>query len=314
MNTTTKQTVVEVLSSIRLAITHPGIFHGDETSAWAYLKLLGITAPLERRIPTAEELADPTVLVFDIGGQHDVTLRNFDHHQEGGAGARWATECPYASFGLIYDWIQPDDARVAERFEQRIVIPVDAADVNWGTVEGTRPSLSYSAIISGFNPSDGATPSDRDEAFNRATEFSSQVLENEMRAAEVYAAARAVVMAASTAHPESQGSPDRVLVLEKHVPWVGHVFDRPDAAHLLYVMFPSERGGWNLQQVPVTPDSMEGRKPLPLSWKGKRGAELAAIAGLKEGGDATFCHNGRFICGGESREDTDRLAALAVMA
>jgi hypothetical protein len=36
--------------------------------------------PIERRDPTADELADPTVATVDVGGQHDASLHNFDHH------------------------------------------------------------------------------------------------------------------------------------------------------------------------------------------------------------------------------------------
>lgn len=37
--------------------------------------------PVFRCDPTADDLADPNVLVMDVGGQHDPELLNFDHHQ-----------------------------------------------------------------------------------------------------------------------------------------------------------------------------------------------------------------------------------------
>lgn len=39
------------------------------------------TLPVYRREPTAEELADPLVLVMDVGGKLEPGFSNFDHHQ-----------------------------------------------------------------------------------------------------------------------------------------------------------------------------------------------------------------------------------------
>jgi len=302
------KTATEVLSGIRIAITHPGIFHADDVSTWAYLRLLGLACPLERRVPTAEEIEDPTVLVFDIGGLHDPKKLVFDHHQRGGAGGRWDSECPYAAFGLVYNWILPTNNWIADRFDRRMVQPVDATDCNWGTVEGTRPMLTYSNCISGFNPAPGASAAERAEAFETATAFAMQVLDNEMTAAEAHVAARDTVLNAGKAVVYKDAC--RVLMLDKFVPWQGHIFNRPDIEDLLYVAYPSERGGWCLQQIPVEPGSTEGRKPMPEAWAGLTGKALAAVTGLPlaERTDATFCHHNRFICG------TDNCIELLIMA
>lgn len=66
-----------------LIITHPGSSHFDEFFA---LCLIMATYPetdftIERREPTTEEVADPSIWVVDIGGEHDPEKRNFDHHQ-----------------------------------------------------------------------------------------------------------------------------------------------------------------------------------------------------------------------------------------
>ncbi len=315
------------MSTISKIIVHPGVFHADDVCVVAWLRITGCDAPVERRNPTSEELADPNILVADVGGQHDPKLNNFDHHQRGGAGSRWDTEIPYAAFGLVYDKIQPTDTAVASRFEKLVVEPVDAADCGWfpdlspdctGWVEPgkgrklppDRPGrpMTFSNVISGFNPGPSGSASDRDAAFELATRFAQQVLENELRSCEEFVAALGVVLSAQTADNH------RLMILEQFVPWGEHIFSRPDAEHLLYVVFPSERGGWLCQQIPKSPGSFEGRKPLPEAWAGLRGEELAKIAGLSAAGQATFCHPGRFICGGETRADALRLAALAVQA
>ena len=306
----------ELLSNVKLIITHPGIFHADDVCAVAYLQLLGICAPFARRLPTPAEMEDPAVLVLDVGNKHMVDTLCFDHHQKGGAGKRWDTEVPYAAFGLVYDWVRPTDEAVASRFEERVVVPVDAAATGWGTMAGTRPVLSSSACVSGFNPGAGATPAARDHAFAEAVAFAQQVLSNEMKSAEEHVAARDVVLSAGNPAALRAGTPaaaSAILVLERFVPWTDHIFDRPDANDLLYVVFPSERGGYNVQQVPESAGSFKGRKPLPEAWAGLRGKELAKLIGIADG-PAVFCHPGRFICGAETKEEAIFMAGSAVWA
>ncbi len=60
-------------------VTHPGGSHKDDLLAVCVLASLH-GCPIVRREPTAEELADPEVAVVDIGGVHDASLSNFDHH------------------------------------------------------------------------------------------------------------------------------------------------------------------------------------------------------------------------------------------
>lgn len=293
------------MNKLSKMVVHPGVFHADEVCAVAWLRIVGVSTPVERRVPSADEMADPNVMVVDVGGQHEPKLLNFDHHQRGGAGARWDSEVPYAGFGLVYDQFQPKDPAVAQRVHDRVVLPVDAADCAWGTQEGTRPTLSFSACVSGFNPGAGAATIDRDLAFEAAVIFARRVLENELLSAEEFVAAKQAVLDAHTADA------GRVLVLEKFVPWGEHVFTHPEQERLLYVVFPSERGGWMVQQVAKEPGSFEGRKPLPEAWAGLRDAELREVTGVA---DATFVHPAAFCGGAESREGTMALARLAIEA
>ena len=66
--------------SYSLILTHPGGSHKDEFLACC-LMLAGHAVPVVRREPTAEDLANPTVAVLDVGGEHAPARGNFDHHQ-----------------------------------------------------------------------------------------------------------------------------------------------------------------------------------------------------------------------------------------
>lgn len=327
------------LNTVTRVVRHPGIFHADDVCSLAFLRLLGVTAPCEARVPTPGELDDPGVVVLDIGGRHEPALLNFDHHQlrkedwAAGRGCR-RDGVPYAAFGLLADRFPHPNPAVQRRVDQALVEAVDAADTGWepglevwmdgqgacglgkwvdpgkGYQVPPRPaSLGFSAVIAGFNPGPAATPAERLSAFDAAVEVAKRVIENTVAEAEAFVAAIAVVLGARTAVA------GRVLVLDTFVPWEEHVLGRPDQVDLLYVVYPSLRGGFCVQQIPVEPGSFKGRKPLPAAWvtpKPKRGKELAELLGLSTGADATFCHGGRFIAGAETLDDVLKMAAIAV--
>ncbi|MHB1081117.1 MAG: MYG1 family protein [Prosthecobacter sp.] len=66
--------------SLTLILTHPGGSHKDELLACSLLAAVH-RVPIVRREPTAEDLADPTIAVVDVGGEHAPERNNFDHHQ-----------------------------------------------------------------------------------------------------------------------------------------------------------------------------------------------------------------------------------------
>ncbi|MDQ8184886.1 MYG1 family protein [Pelagicoccus sp. SDUM812002] len=61
-------------------LTHPGSAHKDDLLACCVLLAKNPVA-IERREPTPEDLADPSVAVVDVGDYHQPELGNFDHHQ-----------------------------------------------------------------------------------------------------------------------------------------------------------------------------------------------------------------------------------------
>ena len=65
---------------LSLILTHPGGSHKDELLACSLLAAVH-RVPIERREPTAADLADPRTAVVDVGGEHAPERHNFDHHQ-----------------------------------------------------------------------------------------------------------------------------------------------------------------------------------------------------------------------------------------
>lgn len=65
----------------KLLVTHPGKGHTDDLLATAILLATRPDLTVERREPTAQDLNDPQVLVYDVGGEYSPHRGNFDHHQ-----------------------------------------------------------------------------------------------------------------------------------------------------------------------------------------------------------------------------------------
>jgi len=66
--------------ALSLILTHPGGAHKDELLACSLLAAVHGVA-IERREPTPEDLAEVTIAVVDVGGEHAPERNNFDHHQ-----------------------------------------------------------------------------------------------------------------------------------------------------------------------------------------------------------------------------------------
>jgi len=64
---------------VHTILTHPGGAHKDEVLA-ACVLLARHAIPIVRREPSPAELEDPSIIVVDVGGEHDPERMNFDHH------------------------------------------------------------------------------------------------------------------------------------------------------------------------------------------------------------------------------------------
>lgn len=104
---------------------------------------------------------------------------------------------------------------------------------------------------------------------------------------------------------------DHIVVLKKFAPWKGTLLksESPKANDVYLVVFPSQRGGWNYQGIPLSPASFDTRITVPEEWCGKRDQELAELTGIKE---ARFIHPNGFIGGTDSFEATIALAKAII--
>lgn len=90
-------------------ITHPGSAHFDEFFAISLILSVHHDKKFEifRREPLPDELSDPNVWVVDIGGRHEIELKNFDHHQDLDTQASFVIVADYLELSSkikIFDW------------------------------------------------------------------------------------------------------------------------------------------------------------------------------------------------------------------
>lgn len=245
-------------------LTHNGRFHADDVFSAALLKILKPDIKIIRKSKVPENYGG---LVFD--------LRNgeYDHHGQNVKVRENGTE--YASFGLL--WNKYGKLLVGEKyarsFDETFIQPLDIQDNNGGN------NLLCRAITQA-NPK-WDEKKDSDACFFKAVDMAVFILENEISAMNSTRRAESIVL---DCLKESDGG---IVVLPVGMPWK-ETLAPTDA---LYVVYPSDRGGYNGQCVPVSADSLECKLPFPKEWRENDGLlpEITGIDGL------FFCHRHGYL-------------------
>lgn len=262
--------------------THGGKFHADDVFSTAFLRLLNPDITITRGFEVPQSF---TGIVFDIG------RGRFDHHQKD----RKIRDngCPYAAFGLL--WREYAAACVGEeeakRFDENFVQPLDESD-NTGC-----PNV-LADVIDEFNPVWDSEES-YDECFEKAVDFAKQILRNHFQSLAGIDRAKDLVEQAM------QDCDGDILILPEYVPWK----DVVTGSGYQLVVYPSNRGGYSVQGVPVEKGSNALVCAMPEEWRGKDASELLSISGIAT---LRFCHASGFMAATETKEDAV-LAAKAAL-
>ena len=261
----------------RLALTHAGRFHADDVFSAALLRQVWPDLEIRRVFEVPEDFDG---LAFDIGGGA------FDHH--GPDRACRENGMPYAAFGLLWRELGEGlvGAEQARWLDEHFIQPLDKDD-NFGTGD------SLADAIGGFNPL-WDSDADPNERFWQAEAFAAEVLKNRIEGA------RAVTRAAAVVEKALEKMKDGIVVLPRFAPWKGPL--RDSAAKL--VVYPSQRGGFSAQGVPLPDDPKHRLKcSFPEPWRGLRAPRLERVSGIR---GLRFCHASGFLIGANTLE-----AALA---
>ena len=262
------------IATITTAYTHAGVFHADDVFSAALLKIINPEIRIQRVFSTAQIPEDKETLVFDIGGGR------FDHHQPDAEMRPDGT--PYAAFGLLwreFGHLLVSDKQV-EKIDKTLISRMDASD------NGVGLELT-SVLFSSFNPNWDDSDS-ADSQFTKAVDVAIVFIKN------IIAKAQSQDAADMVADEAIKNIEDGVVVLERFAPINEQLFN----SSALFWIYPSLRGGWNIQT--VTDESRRSKKALPASW----------LNTPPEG--VTFVHKGLFLASATTKEQALEAAKEAV--
>lgn len=263
--------------------THGGKFHADDVFATALLKYINPEFSVVRGFEIPENFDG---IVYDIG------RGAYDHHQEDKELRE--NGIPYAAFGLVWRTFGPQlfGEEQAKRFDRTFIENLDLSD-------NTGSKSELADVIDDFNPG-WDSEEDRDQAFDRAVAFALVILENRFRAMEGFERAKTIVDRAI-----AESTDKELVVLPQYVPWK----ERMVHSEAVLCVYPSTRGGYGVQGVPVAEGSLQLRAELPKELRGKNKEELRRLTGIET---LSFVHASGFMGSTETLEDALRLAKLTL--
>lgn len=257
---------------IKKAMTHAGSFHADDVFSAAILKMLNRDIIIERVFNVPD---DYDGLVFDIGGG------KYDHHQPNAEFRENGVK--YAAFGLLWrdfgeKFMSKEDAL---KFDEYFIQSLDTMD-NFGASDVPN---QFSFVISSMNCLWNEENQDTDAKFFKAVDWIIFFLESKFAQINANTEAKAYV---DKAFEESDG---KIVILDRHLPWRDFLI----STSAVFVVYPSNRGGYNAQVVPISEETVEAKVDFNEEWAGLRNEELEKVSGIK---GLSFCHSSLFLCAG----------------
>ena len=235
--------------------THAGKFHADDVFATALLQILRPDIEITRGFTVPDDFDG---IVYDVG------FGMFDHHQE--PRETRPNGVPYAAFGLLWRVLGPGlvGERQARLIDENFIQPLDLND-------NTGEQNSLCDAIGFFNPV-WDSKEDQDACFFKAVAVAKQILENQI------ASANAVNRADEKVQQAYKNSRDGIVVLPCYLPWKNGLY-KTDA---LFVVYPSQRGGWSAQCV-TDHKTKRPKLPFPQSWAGQPQEVIEQKSGIRCG-------------------------------
>ena len=253
--------------------THGGRFHADDVFSTALLLLCNPDIKVQRGFRVPDHFDG---IVFDIGDGP------FDHHAKGSPVR--ANGTPYAAFGLLWKEVGASMIGEAEaqRFDDHFVQPLDADD-------NTGCGNQLAGLIGSFNPAWDSTEK-ADDCFAKAVAVAKDLLSHKLESI------RSITRAGVEVTAALEKMKDNIVQLDRFAPWKQQLI--PSSA--AFVVYPSQRGGWCAQGVPLRFDKPTLKVPFPACWAGMNEAELPCVSGIE---GLRFCHAGRFLITADTRQD-----------
>ena len=273
-------------------LTHNGTMHADEVFATvfleAYLKEISVY-----RLPEVDPALYPDKIIYDVGRS------TFDYHQLDAL--KRPNEITYSSFGLLWQhyglsFLKQEQIANAEEvfkeFDKDFVEQIDAIDNGFfPKIEANYKIKTLSDVIGLFNPSYQSTEEEQSQ-FLKACEVARSLFKEELLnvIGKVKARHKLLTILSKTT--------TKYLVLDEYLPYLDTILNE-GYDNILFVIFPSNRGGYTIKTVPVSATDRTDRCSIPINYAGLTGRELEEVSHIK---GLTFCHKNRFIMGCDTLE------------
>lgn len=286
------------------AITHSGTFHADDIFSTIFLsKLHDIRLFRTSEIKETDNIENK--IVYDIG------FGKFDHH---GSDAKVRdNKIKYSSFGLLFEEYgkkylsQKEIVEVDEAYRMfltEFILQIDAIDNGIFLKNPKHYNVTtLSGIIEMFNKT-WKEREDENLFFLEALEIGTLIFNRiEKRILDKLAAKKEVEL-------KIDASQNGILLLEHYLPFMDFVINSASqkASNILFAIFPSNRGGYNIRAINKGPKTMENRLDFPEEWGGKSSEQLQSITNILT---FRFCHPNLFLCSCDTLEDAIKIAELA---
>lgn len=275
-------------------ITHAGTMHADEVFATAFLDLYNKDIEVMRVSEIEKAKIRKDAIVYDIG------RGKYDHHQED-AKVR-ENGIKYSSLGLLFeefgkDYLKQEKIEDIDEvyigMEKELIEAIDAID------NGVFPEIvapykvkTISEIIKLFNPSFGSNEKE-EEQFIKAVEVAKQIWQETLYSVIGKVKAKKIVL------EKIKNEKKDYLELEEYLPYEETLLKTEEGDHLLFVMYPSNRGGYGIKTIKKSLEDKTDRMLFPESWAGLENKELEKVSNIK---DISFCHSGRFLVTCKTKE------------
>jgi uncharacterized UPF0160 family protein len=255
--------------------THSTIFHADETFTTALFLTLNPSFTYERSLDIPD---DPSIIVYDKG------MGKYDHHQKDNEVRE--NGVPYASFGKVWrdfsKYLMIDDRLMTkserEVVERKLVQVIDSSDNG----KGRDDYSGYISLLNPINRPEKTNVEESNEMFKQAVTFAKSALGRHMDLSVEFGRQKELLT------ESLKDAKDGVLYLK------GHISAKDPMMHEILVennidliIYPSLRGGYNVQQIPISQENLAGRLPFPEQWLGKPAKDLPE--------HITFCHPGNWL-------------------
>lgn len=250
--------------------THAGKFHADDVFATALLQILRPDIKITRGFTVPDDFDG---IVYDIG------FGMFDHHQE--PREYRANGVPYAAFGLLWRVLGPGlvGERQARLIDENFIQPLDLND-------NTGEQNSLCDAIGFFNPV-WDSKEDQDSCFSRRWPWQSRYWKPDRQRQRREPCGRKSAAGVPQLPRRHRGA----ALLSA----VENGLYKTDA---LFVVYPSQRGGWSAQCV-TDHKTKKSKLPFPQSWAGQPQEVIEQKSGIP---GISFCHASRFLITAKDKE------------